>query len=417
VPISKDRTISVITPGLIASPSPRRGERHLYGVDLNFAGVDTQYGTHAIHTYPAAMIPPLAKELIAAYIPKSGSVLDPFCGGGCVLVEALLAGRQCCGVEVNPLAVKISKAKTTYIDKVKILKQYDDIKEEALHLLDKVETALDKWTSFWFKPYMLQPLSALRVAISKIEDEDVRTLFEVVFSATVRDVMLTYRGEIRLRKLTGRDYERFNPDVFLTFQRRAQLAIERVSSLPEGAKADVKLQDARYMKFEDEKFTSIISSPPYGDDKNSVGYFQFSKNMLAWLGVEPSAIKEHRARFLGTEKSGKVAPPSMTLALSLEKVQERNDKHLEEAIAFYCDYYNALTQMVRVVKDRIIIVIGNRVLSRTTFDNANITLELLRTLGVQLQHYYKRSLRKKRIADLGVDGGGTTMEHILVFKK
>ena len=62
--------------------------------------------------------------------------------------------------------------------------------------------------------------------------------------------------------------------------------------------------------------------------------------------------------------------------------------------------------MVRVVKERIILVVGNRVLSRTTFDNANITVELLNTLGIKLQHYYQRSLKKKRIFDFGADGGG-----------
>ena len=89
----------------------------------------------------------------------------------------------------------------------------------------------------------------------------------------------------------------------------------------------------------------------------------------------------------------------------------------KEAVAFYADYYKVLSEMKRVVSDWIIIVIGNRVLSRTLFDNASITTELFQSLGVSLYDYYKRENNKKRIPNLGGDGGGTNVEYILIFKK
>ena len=416
MPLSKDRVISQVSLGTIGIPKYRKTEPHLYGRDLGFAGSDTQYSTHALHAYPAAMNPVLAKELIITYVPKSQTVLDPFCGGGAVLVESVLAGRQCTGLEVNPLAVKISSAKTTHISKERLTEAYHFVKEKV-HEYRNLVYPCDKWTLFWFKPYVVPALSSIQAVIPTIEDESVRNLFEVIFSATVRDVMLTYRGEVRLRRLVGRDYKRFNPDVLQAFDRRAKLAIERVSSLPVGARADVKLQDVRRLAVDDETFTSIVCSPPYGDDKNGVGYFQFSKNMLAWLGMQPTQIKDYKSMFLGADKVGKIPPPSMILAMSLETMKSRRAEHLEEAVSFYSDYYDALKQMVRVTKETVIIVIGNRVLGRTVFDNAMITLDLMRSIGVRLKHHYQRTLRKKRIANLGGDGGGTTTEHILVFHK
>ena len=47
--------------------------------------------THSFHTYPAGMHPDCAR-LIIELCP--GRVHDPFCGGGTVLVEGLLAGRK-----------------------------------------------------------------------------------------------------------------------------------------------------------------------------------------------------------------------------------------------------------------------------------------------------------------------------------
>jgi len=417
MPISKDKTFNSIDTPQIVPPNLVSEQRNLYGQDLSFNGYNTQYSTHAIHTYPAAMNPGLAKELITTYVPESGWVFDPFCGGGAVLIESLLAKRKATGVEVNPLAIKISRAKTTYISEDRINGELNRVQNMALKLLEKCDVLLDKWRAYWFKPYMVAPLAALKTSVDSINEPDLKNLFEVIFSATVRDVMLTYRGEIRLRRLTGNDYERFNPDVFLSFQKRGRIAMSRVSQLPVGCRAEIELCSVRDLTFADEAFTSIICSPPYGDDTNGIGYFQFSKNMLAWLGYEDSEIKRYRSMFMGFGTTDRYPPQSGSLLLSLEKVRERNERHYRQAVAFYGDYHDALIQMARVVKERVIIVIGNRVLSRTSFDNANITIELCKLAGLKLEHYYTRQLNKKRIANLGNDGGGTNLEHILVFAK
>ena len=50
--------------------------------------------THGFHTYPAGLHPDAAKLVIEAC---PGAVHDPFCGGGTVLIEAVLAGRATSG--------------------------------------------------------------------------------------------------------------------------------------------------------------------------------------------------------------------------------------------------------------------------------------------------------------------------------
>jgi hypothetical protein len=129
-------------------------------------------------------------------------------------------------------------------------------------------------------------------------------------------------------------------------------------------------------------------------------------------------IDKHKNRFLGGVQRNKELPPSMTLHVAASNVKGRNLKHYKEAVAFYADYYQALIEMKRAVTHWIIIIIGNRVLSRTLFDNANITLELFNSIGgIKFVDYYSRTIRKKRIPNLGADGGGISVEHILVFKK
>src|SRR6266545_581035 len=104
------------------------------GRDLNFMGVETQHATHSMHPYVAAINPPLAASLIEHYVPKGELVLDPFCGGGGVLIEAVLHGRRACGCDVNPLAVLMSRAKTTHLASAKTLPTYLHLAEAAERL-------------------------------------------------------------------------------------------------------------------------------------------------------------------------------------------------------------------------------------------------------------------------------------------
>jgi hypothetical protein len=71
--------------------------------------------THPFHTYPARMHPATARVLVEIVGNRAGqgaTIVDPFCGSGTVLVEARAAGFKAIGVDLNPLAVLVARAKT-----------------------------------------------------------------------------------------------------------------------------------------------------------------------------------------------------------------------------------------------------------------------------------------------------------------
>ena len=55
----------------------------------------------------------LAERLIMMYSNEGDAVLDPFCGSGTTLVEALFQGLNAIGVYVNGLSCLLSKVKAT----------------------------------------------------------------------------------------------------------------------------------------------------------------------------------------------------------------------------------------------------------------------------------------------------------------
>ncbi|CAK0825745.1 unnamed protein product, partial [Prorocentrum cordatum] len=64
--------------------------------------------THGIYKYVGGMQPSTAKEFLKLAPPGSRLVLDPFCGSGTVLVEALAGGMDAVGCDVSPLGVFVS---------------------------------------------------------------------------------------------------------------------------------------------------------------------------------------------------------------------------------------------------------------------------------------------------------------------
>ncbi|MEI9864897.1 MAG: DNA methyltransferase [Limisphaerales bacterium] len=68
---------------------------------------------HDFYRYPARFSPLFAREIIKAYTKPGEVVLDPFCGGGTTLLEAMSQGRRAAGIDVSTLATFIARTKTT----------------------------------------------------------------------------------------------------------------------------------------------------------------------------------------------------------------------------------------------------------------------------------------------------------------
>ncbi len=71
--------------------------------------------THPFHSYPARLHPATARvlvDVVTPSMPKGLPIVDPFCGSGTVLVEGRAARHAVIGVDLNPLAILVARAKT-----------------------------------------------------------------------------------------------------------------------------------------------------------------------------------------------------------------------------------------------------------------------------------------------------------------
>jgi DNA modification methylase len=86
--------------------------RALLQGELNFHGEDSSYASHDVHAFAAKFPPQLPRAFIRGLTAPGDFVLDPMMGSGTTIVEALLEGRGGIGLDIDPLALRVSQAKT-----------------------------------------------------------------------------------------------------------------------------------------------------------------------------------------------------------------------------------------------------------------------------------------------------------------
>ena len=94
--------------------------------------------------HPARMLPAIAAHAITAYTQPGDLVLDPMCGIGTTLVEAIHAGRDAIGVEYEPRWSDIADANITHAHTTGAPGRAAVMRGDATHLTSLLPTALHR---------------------------------------------------------------------------------------------------------------------------------------------------------------------------------------------------------------------------------------------------------------------------------
>jgi len=205
-----------------------KDEKYIRRIDYSwdYRGEKSKTYTHGIHTYPAMFIPQVARRLLENYSQAGETICDIFCGSGSALIESRLLGRNAYGIDLNPFAIFLAKAKTTLINPSTLTNEYFKLLSEidppatlrvAIRAGKIKGTGMEKPVfnniDFWFKEKVIIQLAKIKRAILKIKDENIRNYFMVSFSETARLSSNTKSGEFKLVRIKKEKLENYNPDV------------------------------------------------------------------------------------------------------------------------------------------------------------------------------------------------------------
>src|SRR5258708_7105976 len=84
---------------------------------------------NSLHPYPAMIADELAVELSSKFVTPGIKVLDPFCGTGRTLIAAAERGAECVGLDINPLAILVTRAKVADVRLSKMRMLARDIRD------------------------------------------------------------------------------------------------------------------------------------------------------------------------------------------------------------------------------------------------------------------------------------------------
>jgi len=362
----------------------------------------TKESNHGFHTYPAMMIPQVAKRLIETYGKNSKVLLDPFMGSGTALLEATLHKNfeKAYGIDINPLALLISKVKTTPINSKQLWQEYHNLIKKCLN--DKKEVNFKQKEikkpnffniDFWFKPEVITDLAIIKDHINEIKDKDVKDFFLVAFSETVRNVSNTRNREYKLYRMSKEMLEKHNPNTMNEFDKKSEKNISKMEEYFEehnkNCKINILEEDTRNKtSIKDNEVDFIVTSPPYGDSRTTVAYGQFSRLALLWLDYDKKTVSDIDKVSLGgiPTKDLKNGLGSITLKKTLDEISKIDSRRAKDVLSFYVDFDKCVEELHRVTKKGAFLcfVVGNRTVKGIQIPTDEIILELF-----QKRNHYK----------------------------
>jgi DNA modification methylase len=376
----------------------------LAGADWSFAGEETSYLTHNLHPYPARFPPQIPRLLIANLSEPGDLVLDPFCGCGTTLLEAVLAGRNAIGIDANPLAVLISRAKTQPLSRSQIALARDTI--------SAVEAEIQAWyghdlfaprptfeiphipkLDFWFKEFVVNELAIIRQRLFQVPDQIVASVLKVAFSS----VIVTVSNQDSDTRYVRREKRLKSTGVLKAFKEKALAALHRIAQLNSlvSGTPTVHHADARSITFlNPETIRLVVTSPPY---PNAYSYHLYHRNRMLWLEMDPDGFKRDE---IGSHRK-----------YSRKQNGETEETFLKEMIQVFSSLHTAL-----VPGGICAVVIGDSLIRGRVIANDELFAEVAADTRFRLVLRIGRQLQQTKRA-FNPRIGRISTEHVLLLQK
>ncbi|WP_207632698.1 DNA methyltransferase [Foetidibacter luteolus] len=363
----------------------------------------TEQWTHGYHRYPAKFLPNLVKKLIEEYTHPDETIADLFAGCGTTLVEAKVHGRVSVGVDINPVAELITKAKTKPIEPILLANKFKDLESRLLSFnpAKSKKLSLHERIDYWFFPEHKYKIAFLYERILRLHNEDLRTFFLVALSNVLKNCSKWLQSSTKPQI----DPRKKPIDPFIAFRRQAKQMIKKNREFYEALQkenfidtsCEIRLEDARNTTIESDSIGSIITSPPYVTSYEYADIHQLTGFWFEYI----ADLVGFRKNFIGTFYSLKQETDSVSF-IGQEIINQLlvKDKRTAKEVANYFNDMHAVTQeMHRILKPggHTCLVIGNTTFLEVKIKSAEVFSELLELSGFTLVEIIKRSIPHKLI--------------------
>lgn len=420
----------------------------------SFDGRAERKFSHGFLQYPAMMVPGMQGEIIdmvRQILPEMRHIWDPFVGSGTTLGEAMLRGLDFTGNDINPLAILVAKTKTgPFYRNAAIQKTQDLYNRIDADLSDRLDIDFygrDKW----FTLRTSNALCRMRHAIQLEKSKWARRFFWVALAECVRltSNSRTSTYKLHLRSKAQLDKERDNPtNVFkkilnrnlknlISFQEQLLISGYLRNGRYKGA-IEIALKDTTVLpgKFlQPGGVDLVITSPPYGDNRTTVPYGQYSYLPLNWIdskdiddNFDISLLESTNAldtRSLGgsyknyDEKQEVLSQKYKIFSHLHDSLASKSHDAKKKVTSFIYDLDSCITPITNRLQPGGVMVwtLGNRTVSSTKIPLTDIFEEMIRARGMATIKKFDRVIPSKRMPSKNNISETMKSETIIVARK
>lgn len=265
-----------------------------------------------IHPFPARMAPEIALMGLK-HLKRGAVVLDPMTGSGTVAKQALELGHSAHCLDLDPLAVLITKVSTTKVSdddiaiaSQRIFSEAPRLKASDINLpwIDGDEDT-SRFIHYWFGKKQNKCLRQIAYVLAEPQrlgiSEDIANVLRIALSR----IIITKKQCASLAQDTShsRPHKVVNESDYDVYDgyRKSLIKLRRVLSeaLVNGT-ASVRLGDARHLhSIDSQTIDAIITSPPY---LNAIDYLRGHRLSLVWMGYKFHDLSLARSNSIGSER-------------------------------------------------------------------------------------------------------------------
>jgi DNA modification methylase len=395
--------------------------------------VETLWGPHGYHRYPAKFIPQLVQRVIEQFSAPGELVGDPFLGSATTGIEALRLGRRFVGSDVSQVALCISQAKcfplapTLLADAWQRLnRQLDDVEvigrrrlyeEEiaAIQAIDIARATHEERLHYWFPAAYRASLTAILELILRQSEEALRPFFLCGFSNILKRCSIWLSGSTKAQK----DLAKVLGDPVDEFRKQANSMIERnmlylqdvqqrgIDPDQLADKGCIYWDDARSLALPDAALDLLVTSPPYAicyeyKEIHQLTQLWFERfgiiepdyAQTSWIGSKGLA---HRHEEAGVQSTGSsIADAALTQLASL--VQGATAQGIRQEVRALRYYFQDMRKVLRECRRVIapgkyfVLIVGNSYRRGVTIPTVEALCEMAGGLGLALERSIARKI-------------------------
>jgi DNA methylase len=365
--------------------------------------VETLWGPHGYHRYPAKFIPQLVHRIIEVYSAPGDLVGDPFLGSATTGIEALRMGRRFWGSDISQVALLISRAKCIPIcpqDLAEAWKQVDSQlnkvprvgrrhltpeEKEAITAIDIVPTtSIEERLGCWFPAQYRESLAGIFRQILVETEGDLRIFFLCGFSNILKRCSIWLSGSTKSQKdvckVPGDPVEEFRRQIRDMIKRNRCYWDDLVQHGLQPAElidqCCIRGEDARQLTLPDATLDLVVTSPPYAicyeyKEIHQLTQLWFEHYSIlspadsgeVWIGSK--GVSHRTLSEASSCNTGSTLADAALAELSLlaaGNIARRVKREVRALHYYFQDMHAVLQEMARVIVPgkRLVLIIGER---------------------------------------------------------